>query len=155
MFREIRRKNKSLTKEECINILKSAPSGVLATLGDDNYPYAVPLNFAYKDNKIYFHCATKGHKLDAIKKNSKVSFCVVDSEDVIPDKFTTDYRSVILFGKARIIEDNKEKAKTILYLCEKYSPNQKGSWQETIKNSIDRFSMVEIAIEHISGKQSK
>lgn len=155
MFREIRRKNKSLTKEECINILKSAPSGVLATLGDDNYPYAVPLNFAYKDNKIYFHCATKGHKLDAIKKNSKVSFCVVDSEDVIPDKFTTDYRSVILFGKARIIEDNEEKAKTILYLCEKYSPNQKDSWQETIKNLIDRFSMVEIAIEHISGKQSK
>ena len=155
MFREIRRKNKSLTKEECINILKSAPSGVLATLGDDNYPYAVPLNFVYKDNKIYFHCANKGHKLDAIKNNSKVSFCVVDSEEVIPDKFTTDYRSVILFGKARIIEDNEEKAKTILYLCEKYSPNQKDNWQETIKNSIDRFLMVEIAIEHISGKQSK
>ena len=155
MFREMRRKNHSLTKEECINILRNAPSGVLAVYGDDNYPYAVPLNFVYKDNKIYFHCATKGHKLDAIKKNSKVSFCVVDSEEVIPDKFTTDYRSVILFGKARIIEDNKEKAKTILYLCEKYSPNQKGSWQETIKNSIDRFSMVEIAIEHISGKQSK
>lgn len=155
MFREMRRKNQSLTKEECINILRNAPSGVLATLGDDNYPYAVPLNFAYKNNKIYFHCANKGHKLDAINKNNKVSFCVVDSEDVIPDKFTTDYRSVIIFGKARIIEDNEEKTKTILYLCEKYSPNQKGSWQETIKNSIDRFSMVEIDIEHISGKQSK
>ena len=155
MFRELRRKNQSLTKEECINVLKSASSGVLATLGDDNYPYAAPLNFVYKDNKIYFHCATNGHKLDAIKKNSKVSFCVVDSEEVIPDKFTTDYKSLILFGKARIIEDKEEKAKTILYLCEKYSPNQKDSWQETIKNSIDRFSMVEIAIEHISGKQSK
>lgn len=155
MFREMRRKNQGLNEEESIKILENAPSGVLAVYEDGNYPYAVPLNFVYKDNKIYFHCATKGHKLDAIKKNSKVSFCVVDSEEVIPDKFTTDYRSVILFGKARIIEDNKEKAKTILYLCEKYSPNQKGSWQETIKNSIDRFSMVEIAIEHISGKQSK
>ena len=155
MFREMRRKNQGLNEEDCIKILENAPSGVLATLGDDNYPYAVPLNFAYKNNKIYFHCATNGHKLDAINKNSKVSFCVVDSEEVIPDKFTTDYRSVILFGKARIIEDNEEKAKTILYLCEKYSPNQKDSWQETIKNSIDRFSMVEIDIEHISGKQSK
>ena len=155
MFRELRRKNQSLNEEDCIKILKNASSGVLATLGDDNYPYAVPLNFTYNDNKVYFHCATKGHKLDAIKKNNKVSFCVVDSEEVISDKFTTDYRSVIIFGKARVIEDNKEKAKTILYLCEKYSPDQKDSWQETIKNSIDRFSMVEIAIEHISGKQSK
>ena len=66
--------------------MKNASSGVLAVLGDGNYPYAVPLNFAYKDNKIYFHCATNGHKLDAIKKNSKVSFCVVDSEEVVDEK---------------------------------------------------------------------
>lgn len=155
MFREMRRKNYSLNEDDCIKILEKASSGVLAVLGDDNYPYAVPINFAYKNNRIYFHCATEGHKLDGIKKNNKVSFCVVDSEEVISDKFTTDYRSVILFGKARIIEDNEEKAKTILYLCEKYSPNQKDSWQETINNSINRFSMVEIAIDHISGKQSK
>ena len=130
MFRELRRKNQSLNEKQSIKILKNASSGVLAVYEDGNYPYA-------------------------IKKNNKVSFCVVDSEEVIPDKFTTDYRSVILFGKARIIEDKEEKAKTIIYLCEKYSPNQKDSWQETIKNSIDKFSMVEIAIEHISGKQSK
>lgn len=155
MFREMRRKNQSLNEDDCVRILENTSSGVLAVLGDKNYPYTVPLNFAYKDNKIYFHCATNGHKLDSIRKNNKVSFCVVDKEEVIPDKFTTDYKSVIIFGKARIIEDNGEKAKTILYLCEKYSPDQKDSWQKTITNSINRFSIVEIDIEHISGKQSK
>ncbi len=89
MFREIRRKKQSLSEAETIEILQSCTSGVLAVSGDDDYPYAVPLSFAFKDGKLYFHFAKKGHKMDGIKKNDKVSFCVIQADDVHPKTFTT------------------------------------------------------------------
>ena len=108
MFREMRRKNQMLSQEESIAVLQKETSGTLAVLGDNGYPYAVPLSYVYYDNKIYFHGAKVGHKIDAIQKHNKVSFCVIDQDDVISEEFTTYFKSVIAFGTARIIEDDTD-----------------------------------------------
>ncbi len=102
MFREMRRKKQLLSKDETIEILSAHTSGVLGVNGDDGYPYTVPVSYIYKDNKLFFHCAKEGHKIDSIKKDDKVTFCVIDKDDVVQEAFTTHFRSVIVFGRARI-----------------------------------------------------
>lgn len=104
MFREMRRKRQLLPAEDSIAILKKITSGILALHGDDGYPYAVPVSYVYADGRIYFHTAMNGHKVDSIVRNDKVSFCVVEQDEVKPAEFTTYFRSVIVFGKARILE---------------------------------------------------
>ena len=108
MFREMRRKNQELSREECLAVLDRGTSGVLAVHGEGGYPYAVPLSYAYADDKLWFHCARAGHKLDAIIRDPKVSFCVTDRDQVVPLEYTTYFRSVILFGRARVLEDPAE-----------------------------------------------
>ena len=153
MFREMRRKKQELAQEECVKILNKGTSGVLAVSGDGDYPYAVPLSYVYHDSKIYFHCAKEGHKLDAIERNDKVSFCVIDQDRVIPEEYTTYFRSVIAFGKARKIEDEEEKRKTLEILAVKYSPDQEGLSKE-IDGQLKRVTMVELSIEHMTGKEA-
>ncbi|WP_333649199.1 pyridoxamine 5'-phosphate oxidase family protein [Lacrimispora sp.] len=153
MFREMRRKKQELAQEECVKILNKGTSGVLAVSGDEDYPYAVPLSYVYHDLKIYFHCAKEGHKLDAIERNEKVSFCVIDQDRVIPEEYTTYFRSVIAFGKARKIEDEEEKRKTLEILAVKYSPDQEGLSKE-IDGQLKRVTMVELSIEHMTGKEA-
>lgn len=153
MFREMRRKKQELAQEECVKILNKGTSGVLAVSGDEDYPYAVPLSYVYHDWKIYFHCAKEGHKLDAIERNDKVSFCVIDQDRVIPEEYTTYFRSVIAFGKARKIEDEEEKRKTLEILAVKYSPDQEGLSKE-IDGQLKRVTMVELSIEHMTGKEA-
>ena len=108
MFREMRRNKQALSEEECREILARCTSGTLAVLGDGGYPYAVPLSYVFNNGHIYFHCARSGHKLDAVRACDKVSFCVIDRDEVIPEKFTTKYRSVIVFGRAREVTDPEE-----------------------------------------------
>lgn len=154
MFREMRRKGQQLSTEDCEAILNRGTSGVLAVSGDGDYPYAVPLSYCYDGEKIYFHCAKTGHKLDTIKRNNKVSFCVIDADDVVPEKFTTYYKSVVVFGRAHIITDSGEKRRAITALSEKYSPGEKNTQQE-IEQSWERFCMLELDIEHMTGKAAK
>lgn len=154
MFREMRRKTQQLTDSECIEILNKSTSGVLAVSGDNDYPYAVPLSFVYDSGKIYFHCAVTGHKTDAIEKNEKVSFCVVSQDKIFPEEYTTLYKSVIVFGKAHILTDDKEKYTAISLLAKKYSPHRTDA-HEVITDSFPRFNIVKIDIEHLTGKQSK
>ena len=99
MFRPMRRGKQLLPPEESIQILEQGTSGVLAVAGDAGYPYAVPLSYVYTDGKLYFHCAKSGHKLDAIRRNSKTSFCVIGQDAVVPLEYTTYFRSVIAFGQ--------------------------------------------------------
>ena len=122
-FREMRRKRQQLSEAECMDVLERNTSGVLAVLGDADYPYAVPLSYVYCDNKIYFHCAKSGHKLDAIKKCDKVSFCVIDQDLVVPEEYTTYFRSVIAYGQARIIEQEDEIRSALEKLAVKYYPD--------------------------------
>ena len=154
MFREMRRKGQQLSTEDCEAILNRGTSGVLAVSGDGDYPYAVPLSYCYDGGKIYFHCAKTGHKLDAIKKNNKASFCVIDADDVVPERFTTYYKSVVVFGRAHIITDSGDKRRAITALSEKYSPGEKNTQRE-IEQSWERFCMLELDIEHMTGKAAK
>lgn len=154
MFREMRRKKQQLTKEACDEILSCGTSGVLALSGDGGYPYAVPLSYVYSQGKIYFHCATSGHKIDAINQDPKASFCVIGQDQVIPEKYTTCYRSVIVFGTVRILEDDQEKMDAVKILAEKYSPHESpASRQDAIQKDWDRLCMLELTVEHLTGKE--
>ena len=98
-FRPMRRKRQKLPKEECEKILNKATAGVLSVLGDDGYPYGVPMSFVYAEGKLYFHSAIEGHKLDAIAKEDKCSFTIIDQDEIHPDEYTSYFRSVIAFGR--------------------------------------------------------
>ena len=123
MFREMRRIKQALSKEESIQILEKGTSGVLALSGDDGYPYAVPISYVYADSRLYFHSAKCGHKIDAILKCPKASFCVIEQDVVVPEKYTTFFRSVIAFGQIRILEESSEIRSAVEMLAVKYHPN--------------------------------
>lgn len=154
MFREMRRKNQKLSPEDCDAILRSATSGVLAVSGDDGYPYAVPVSFVWDNSKIYFHCANTGHKLDGIGRNEKVSFCVIGSDRVIPEEYTTYFQSVILFGRAEVVTVPAEKRAALAKLAEKYSPGLEEGRNREVEAQWERVCIVKINVEHLTGKES-
>ena len=154
MIRNMRRLQQLLPYEDCISILKKGTSGVLAVLGDDEYPYTVPLSYVYHNDRILFHSAISGHKVDAIIKNNKASFCVIDQDIIVPEKYTTCYRSVIAFGKVRILNKDTEKRSAIELLTEKYSPDHTEGGQKEIEQAFSRFCMIELTIEHMTGKEA-
>ena len=138
-----------------MEILKVCSSGVLGVSGDDNYPYTVPVSYVLKEDKIYFHCAKEGHKIDSIKRNDKVTFCVIEKDEVIQDKFDTNFRSVTIFGRARILTDDYEIRYALECLVEKYSPNYIQKGQIEIETGLNNVCVVEINIEHMTGKSAK
>lgn len=152
-FREMRRKRQMLSAKESEEILRRMTNGTLALHGDGGYPYAVPVSYVYSNGRIYFHTATQGHKADALMRNDKVSFCVVEQDDVKPAEFTTYFRSVIAFGKARILTDETEKRAALQLLADKYSSGMPGLEAEIAKG-FRHLLMVEIDIEHLTGKES-
>jgi len=121
-------------------------------MGDNDYPYAVPLSFAYKDGKLFFHFAKAGHKIDSIVRNNKVSFCVIKTDNVIQKTFTTHFRSAIVFGRARILTEDSEKKYALECLVEKYSPDYIAEGQSEIERDWNRVWVAEIKIEHMTGK---
>ena len=154
MFREMRRKRQQLSKEACDQILYEGSCGVLALLGDGGYPYAVPLSYVYDGDRIYFHCAKSGHKLDAVKREPKASFCVIGQDQVIPQKYTTCYRSVIAFGTVRILEDDRKKMEAIEKLALKYAPDEPSSNRaEEIRQNWGSLCMLEMTVGHLTGKE--
>jgi len=154
MFREMRRKKQLLSETETVEILKRHTSGVLGVSGDDGYPYTVPLSYAYQDGKLVFHCAKSGHKMDGIARNDKVSFCVIDKDEVIQETFTTHFRSVIVFGRARILTEDSEKQAALACLVEKYSPDFVIEGQKEIERNWNRVCLVEVKIEYMAGKEA-
>lgn len=155
MFREMRRKKQLLSEADCAAVLERGTSGVLAVSGDDDYPYAVPLSYVYHDGKIYFHCAKSGHKIDAIKRNEKVSFCVVDQDKIVPEEYTTYFRSVIAFGRVRFIEDDAKRREAVAVLGRKYAPNNSEErLNQAIDNEWNPLCMAEITIDHMTGKEA-
>ena len=153
-FREMRRKRQQLSEEESIGILQKATSGTLALLGDGGYPYAVPISYVNHERKLYFHSALAGHKVDAIRKCDKASFCVIEKDDVQPEKYTTFFRSVIAFGRIHIIEDEHEKLEVARMLGNRYNPNQEEALQKEIENGLSRMLMIRLDIEHLTGKEA-
>ena len=153
-FRTMRRKRQELTETECIEILEKATSGVLSLLGDNGYPYGVPITPILVGRKLYFHSAIKGHKVDAILNSDKASFTVIDRNDVKPKEFTTYFRSVICFGKVRLIEDETEKMEAFCKLVRRYNPDDEEGLRYGIKKDFSHLVMIEFTIEHISGKEA-
>ena len=154
MFREMRRFRQQLSRDECEAILRAATSGVLAVHGDDGYPYAVPVSHVYRDGKLAFHCAKVGHKIDAIRNDDRVSFCVIAQDEVMPVERTTAYISVIAFGRARIVEDEPGLRRICEWIGEKFCPDHmEGAYQETDEViAANRMYCVELQIDHMTGK---
>ena len=152
MFREMRRGKQLLSTEETVNILERRTAGVLGVTGDNGYPYTVPVSYVYKDGKLFFHCDKEGHKIDGIGRNDKVSFCVIDQDDIVQKTFTTHFASVIVFGRARILTEDDERRTALRCLIEKYSPDYREEGEQVIDDTWNRVCVVEIKIEHMTGK---
>lgn len=156
MFRETRRKDRVLTAEEAEALLREQDHGILCVSGDGGYPYGVPVNYGYAGGKIYIHStAQSSHKLDGIRRNDKVSFTVVGQHDVVPEALSTNYSSVIVFGRARIITDGPELPSALLRMMSGLAPDMAEKAAEHCRRAAGAMVMLEIAPEHISGKARK
>ena len=155
MFKPMRRTKQQLPHEEVLSILEKSTSGTLALITEEGYPYAIPLSYVYNQGKLYFHSAKTGLKIDAIKHCDKASFCIIDQDLVIPEKYATLYRSIIAFGKVRLLE-NVEDIKAVAFsLGEKYNPNHPKECNDEINISMPALAIIEMTIEQITGKEAK
>lgn len=153
MFREMLRKKQALSLEECKEILKTETRGVLSVMGENGYPYGMPMNHFYneQDGCIYFHCGKKGHRLDALKENDKVSFCVYDQGYRRENEWAWNVKSVIVFGRMDVLSD----AKLIMDICEKLSykfTDDTAYIEKELKESTKNTLLLRLTPEHISGK---
>lgn len=155
MFREMRRKRQALSGEETAGILRRGSHGVLALAGDEGYPYAVPVSYVYDGERIYFHGARAGHKMDAIAREERASLCVVDQDQVVPEEDTTYFRSAIVFGRMEAVEDEEEKRAAMEKLSMKYSPEHT---EERRRAAVEKdwkpLCVLRLTIEHMSGKEA-
>ena len=148
--------DKKLPDAAATEILKQGKYGVLSTVSADGIPYGVPVNYFYvaQDNALYFHCAVKGRKIENITANSKVSFVVIGSEQIVEDLLTTRYESVMVTGTASLITDEEEKRAKLLQLCEVLTPTavaHRGAG--VVPEHLPPVAIVKIAIDEISGKK--
>lgn len=155
MKREIRKANRAIGENEILEMLESAEYSVLSTISTDNTAYGTPLNFVHKDGAIYFHCAKEGHKIDNISSNSSGCFTIVDSVNLLPSAFSTEYRSAVIFGEVKIVEDSEEKRAGLIALVEKLSPDFIEKGIEYVDRAIDRALVLRMDIERMTGKAKK
>ncbi|MCD8024711.1 MAG: pyridoxamine 5'-phosphate oxidase family protein [Candidatus Gastranaerophilales bacterium] len=153
MFRPMRRIKQQLSQEECDKVLNSELRGVLSVLGDNDYPYGIPIDFLYskEENKIYFHGSSKGHKIDSILKHNKVSFSCYDKGTRTESKTGLDFKSVIAFGRIKIVEDREKTVKICRKLAERFNFDKKHV-EDEIKKYANFVTCLELNIEHITGK---
>lgn len=153
-FRKMRRFKQEILIEECIEILKKEKRGVLSVIGDDGYPYGVPLNHYYDPDTdtIYFHGAKEGHKIDAIKNNNKVSYCVYEKGVKRENHWSYDVRSVIVFGKMEMITDLNECKKIASDIWWKFGEDE-NELKDELERSLSRVMCLKLNIEHITGKK--
>lgn len=153
MERSMRRFKQQLSREDCFEILRRNTSGVLALCGSDMMPYAVPLSHAVDSDRLIFHCAKAGHKLDLMRENANASFCVIDQDEVHPERFTTYFRSVIVFGRIHIIEDEDERFEAAKIIGRRCNPDEL-ELQSELSKGFSRVVMLEMPIDQITGKQA-
>lgn len=153
MFRELTRKNKQISAEECITLLKQERRGVLSVLGDNGYPYGMPMNYLYNedDGKIYFHCGKVGHRLDSLKKHRKVSFCIYDGGYRREGEWALNIRSVIVFGVMDMIDDKDMIIDITTKLSHKFTHDD-AYIKEEISSHLDKTLLLQLTPEHVCGK---
>lgn len=156
MFRDMRRSDKQMDQDEAFKVLAECEEGYLSTISVDNgYPHPVCVNHFYDGEALYFHCAKSGHKIDNINANNKVSFICAKDIEVVKRKYSTNFKSVIVYGRASIVED-KEKRKEILYqLSKRFVGKFIANFASELANSINVTEVIKIEIDHISGKKTK
>lgn len=152
MERKMRRYRQELSENEALEILEKGKFAVLAVSGDEDYPYAVPINYVYDKGYIYLHSASQGHKIDALRSNCKCSLCVVEKDEIIPEEFTSYFRSVIAFGKAEFLTKEEDKIKALCLLCDKYSPGLNPA--DEINRSLNAVMVIRVRLENITGKEA-
>ena len=153
MFRELMRKNKKISTEECIHILKTIKRGVLSVIGDDEYPYGMPMNHWYdeEDGNIYFHCGKSGHRLDALQKSNKVCFCTYDDGYRNEGEWALNIKSVIVFGRISLVEDEEKARNICTSIAGKFTDDEEYLEKE-LKNAFPRVQCLEFLPEHMTGK---
>ena len=153
MFRELARKNKAISKEECIALLKNEPRGVLSVLGDDDYPYGVPMDHWYceEDGCIYFHSGDSGHKIDAIRRCDKATFCVYDQGVQNDGEWALNIRSVVVFGRISIVENHEKAIEITRQLSYKYTQDTQYI-EEEIRLHHAHLLCFALVPEHMTGK---
>jgi len=156
MFRELIRKNKEISLDECIELLTTETRGILAVNGDDGYPYTIPLNHFYnaEDGCIYFHCGRNGHKIDALQRCDKVSFCVFEQGTREDGEWAYDVRSVIVFGRVEIIDDIEKVSQIARKLSYKFTQDEVYI-QSEIRHYAKATLLLKLTPEHIRGKKVK
>ena len=153
MFRKMRRFNQQITDAECIEILKNTKRGVLSLLGEDGYPYGIPIDHWYceEDGRIYFHGAKEGHKIDAIKACDKASYCVYDEGFRKEGEWALNITSVITFGRIRLVEDEDTARKICTELVKKFTDDE-DYLEKELQNAFPRVQCLELIPEHMTGK---
>jgi nitroimidazol reductase NimA-like FMN-containing flavoprotein (pyridoxamine 5'-phosphate oxidase superfamily) len=151
-FREIRRHDRALSEHEAREILARAEYGVLATVGDDGWPYAVPLNHVLAGDLLYIHCALEGHKLDNLANEPRVCYCAVAGAQVIPDKLSTLYESAIAFGEAALVTDTDEKNRALKFLTDRFCADYPDAVEEAQAKFGAKVAVLRLKIERITGK---
>jgi len=151
MFTKMRRKDRTASAEVLKDILLNSEYGTLATIGDDGYPYSVPLNYVYLNEAIYFHSAKTGKKMDNINFNNRVSFSMVLSSELVPQEFSANFKSAVAFGKTAVVEGEEKKA-ALLELVRKYAPEFYEQGKTYIDRAIDSTTILKITVENLTGK---
>ena len=153
MFRELTRRKQALSRETCVELLKTETRGVLSVIGDGGYPYGTPMNHYYceEDGCIYFHCGRKGHRLDALRGCDQVSFCVYDQGYRREGEWALNVRSVVVFGRMEIIDDPDEVVRLVTPLCHKFTDDEDYIRRE-LTQSTKATLLLKLIPEHICGK---
>jgi hypothetical protein len=156
MFRKMRRSKQELSPQDCVEILKNEPRGVLSLLGEDGYPYGIPMDHWYneKDGKLYFHGAKTGHKIDALKACDKVSYCVYDQGYRKEGEWALNIRSVVVFGRIRFVEEPDKTVEICTNLCQKFTDDADHLARE-LAQAGSSVLCLELTPEHITGKLVK
>lgn len=155
-FRPLRRGRQALSREQCDIILNTTTCGVLSLTGDGGWPYGVPLNHCWDGHSLFFHCAREGHKLDALRAEPRASYTVIEQDRIVEERYTTAYRSVIVFGRLRLITDDDEKRDILVQMTETLCPSRTDVQNICeIEPSLSRVVVIELVAEHITGKQGR
>jgi uncharacterized protein len=152
MTKLLRREDRRLDDAAAMALLKRGEYGILSTVDENKHPYGIPVNYVVMEDSVFFHCATEGQKLENITANNGVSFCVVGKTELIPEKFSTRYESVVVFGHADVIQESVLKLNALRALVAKYAPDHIAAGETYIDKLMDKTAVVRITIEHMAGK---
>ncbi|MBR0191862.1 MAG: pyridoxamine 5'-phosphate oxidase family protein [Thermoguttaceae bacterium] len=152
MFRPMRRNGQELEKAEALDVLKNARRGVLSVTGDDGWPYGIWLNPLFENGKIYFHGSKEGHKIDALRKDPRASFTVIDEGLKDPGGWAYTFRSVVVFGRVEFVKDQNEAIEISRRLAQRFNPSE-ADIEDEIRRAGPRVQVIALVPEHITGKR--